>query len=181
MKMTKKTFVRKDAHKKARISNTWRKPKGIQNKKRLNRKNHGINVRPGYCSPVSSRGKHKTGLEIVPVISIESLKSIDPKTQGVLILKTGKKTKMEIIKEAEKLKIQILNLDVAKYKESVEKFLADRKDTATKREKKEAQKKKESLDEKVDNKKDEPELSAEEKKKLEKEEKDKILTKGNSK
>jgi len=178
--MTKKEFVRSDAHKKSRISKGWRKPKGIQNKKRLNRKNHGKNVVPGYGSPISEKGKHKSGLAIANVSQISELKDINPKTTGIIISKTGKKTKMEIITEAEKLKITVLNLDISKYKESVKKFLEDRKKTVDEKKKKAAEKKKEKLDEKIEKAKEKKEeLTPEEKKKQEKEEKDKILIKRN--
>jgi len=169
----------------------WRKPKGLQNKKRLQLKNQGINVKPGYRTPNATRDKYKE-LEIITITSIESLKTIDKKTQAALIGKTGKRKKLEIIAEAEKLGITIVNLNTETYKENAAKFLEERQKAAKARDKKQEDKKKAEQEEKAKAEKakkekednsvqgTEPgkaELSPEEKQKKEKEEKDKILTK----
>ncbi len=188
--MASKTFKRSDRHKKVRLAPGWRKPKGLQNKKRLQLKNQGLNVSSGYRSANSARYKYKD-LEIVTVLTTESLKTIDKKTQAALIGKTGKKKKLELIAEAEKLGITIVNLNIENYKENAAKFLEDRKKVAKERTKKQEEKAKaeqaekntvaKAKKEKEEKNKSETEVSVEEKQKKEKEEKDKILTKATTK
>jgi ribosomal protein L32E len=176
-----KKFIRKDVHKKKRLSLVWRKPKGITNKRRLNQSGHAPCVRPGYGTKSSDRGKNKQGLMIISVATIDQLKKINPKTQAALLAGVGKKRKIELMNEAEKLKITLVNFNPKLYTEKVEKFLAEKKKDSEKKktEVKEAkiaeEKKKEK---KAEAKKEaEEEQSEEEKRKAEKEEKDKILTK----
>jgi len=189
--MASNKFIRTSAHKKKRMAPGWRKPKGLQNKKRLQLKNHGINVKPGYRKPKTTRGKSKE-LEIISTTSLELLKLMDKKTQAVLIGRTGKKKKLEIIAEAEKLGIQIVNLNTENYKENASKFLEERKKAVNVRNKKQQDKKQQELEKekaekekkaKKDEEKDsqKAELTPEEKQKKEKEEKDKILTKPTTK
>ena len=179
-----KKFIRKDMHKKKRIAGSgWRKPKGITNKRRLNRKGHSANVRPGYGSPDNKRNTFE-GLKIVTVYNVAELESIDPKLCAVVIASVGKQKKLDLVKKAEELKFKIVNLKVDKFKENVQNFFDLRKKVS--KEKVEEKKKKEAelkeLEKKADSKKkvedkaEEKELSDEEKQKLEKKEKDKILT-----
>ncbi len=186
-----KEFIRKDMHKKKRISGSgWRKPKGITNKRRLNRKGHSANVRPGYGSPGSER--NKVGLlEIVTVYNIRDFDGLNPKSHCVLIGRVGKQKKLDLIAKAEELAFKIVNLQVDKYKKDAEAFFAERKESSKAKDEekkkkeaaaKEAEKdkeKKKAEDDKAKEEKEE-ELSDEEKKKLEKKEKDKILTQKNS-
>jgi len=177
-----KKFIRKDVHKKKRLSLVWRKPKGITNKRRLNRSGHAPCVRPGYGTKASDRGKTKQGLIIISVATLDQLKKIDTKTQAALLAGVGKKRKTELMKEAEKLKITLVNFNSKLFKEKAEKFLAEKKKDSEKKKEalkeaeKDAEKKKEvkKLEDKTES---EEEQSQEEKKKAEKEEKDKILTK----
>jgi len=180
-----KKFTRKDITKKKRISDSgWRKPKGITNKKRLNRKGHTANVRPGYGTPNAEKNK-KASLEIITIKNLQELEKINPKTQCVVIGRCGKQKKLDLIKTAEEKKITIINLKVEKYKENAQEFFAKRekvtKARAEELKKKEEEAKKDAKDkkkeDKTEDKKEETEISDEEKQKQEKAEKDKILTK----
>jgi len=176
-----KKFIRKDTHKKKRLALVWRKPKGITNKKRLRRKGHSANVNPGFGTKASDRGKNKQGLMITLVYNLDQLKKINPKTQSALLAGVGKKKKVELIAEAEKLKIILVNFNSKKYSEGVEKFLLQKKkDTATKKEEKieDAKEAKEKVKEKEAKDAKEEEKTPEQKKKEEKAEKDKVLLKG---
>lgn len=169
-------FIRKDQNKKRRIPENWRRPKGITNKRRLNRKGHAANVRTGYGTKATERGKNKQGLMIVSVATIEQLKAINPKTQAALIAGVGKKRKTELIAEAEKLKLTLVNLNVAKYKAKVAEFLKNKKSTADKKkEEKEEEKKADNKKETAEKKEEKEEKTPEQKKKEEKAEKDKVL------
>ena len=184
-----KKFVRKDINKKKRISGGgWRKPKGITNKMRLNRKGHPSNVRPGYGSPDAERNK-VAGLEIVSVYNVSDVEKIKPKNQCVVIGRVGKQKKLDIIKKAEELKLTIVNLKVDKFKESAQDFFDARqklsKEKLDEKKKKEEELKKEAEKKEAEKKKSEAkeekeQLSDEEKQKQEKKEKDKILTQKNS-
>ncbi|MFA6073541.1 MAG: eL32 family ribosomal protein [Candidatus Woesearchaeota archaeon] len=173
-----KKFIRKDTHKKKRLATTWRAPKGITNKKRLNRKGHSPNVRPGYGTKASDRGKNKDGLMIIQVATMDELKKINPKTQAALLAGVGKKRKIELLTEAEKLKITLVNFNSKSYKLRVEKFLSEKKNDATQR-KDDAKKEQDEkvTKEKTSEDKNKEEINPEDKKKIEKEERDKVLTK----
>src|SRR3989344_5256485 len=110
IKAKKPSFARKDSHKKTSLGTKWRKPKGLQNKRRKHLKGHQKTVRQGYRSPFAVRGLHKSGLEIVNVRSL-NLENINPKTQAIELSATlGMKTKTAIIKEAQKKNITIVNI-----------------------------------------------------------------------
>ncbi len=133
-----KKFIRKDAHKKKRLSEVWRKPKGITNKMRLKRKGHCACVRPGYGTKATERGKNTQGLFIVTVSNLEELKKVDPKTQSALITNVGRNKKIVMIAEAEKLKITLTNLNSEAFKKNTVKFLSEKKkETAEKKAEKE--------------------------------------------
>ena len=154
-----KKFKRKDAHKKKRLPSKYRKPKGITNKMRLNRKGHKSKVRPGFEKDSKEKGKHKSGLEIITITNKDQLKAVD-----------------------EKLKITILNLKVKEYKENAKKLLANKKKEKEERQAKEAKKKEEAKEvekKKADEEKKEEkeEVAAEDKKKQEQKEMEKIITK----
>ncbi|MFP4567976.1 MAG: eL32 family ribosomal protein [Candidatus Woesearchaeota archaeon] len=199
-----KKFTRKDENKKKRIAGGgWRRPKGITNKMRLNRKGHTPNVRPGYGSDIKSKNTFD-GLDIVTVFTVDELLSLNPKVHCVVLGRVGKQKKLDMIKKADELKLKIVNLKVDAFKKGVEDFFAERAKAS--KEKLEALKKKEAElakaeKDKVDAKKaekekadaknsednksaskkvvdgSEDELSDDKKAKAEKQEKDKILTK----
>jgi large subunit ribosomal protein L32e len=176
-----KKFIRKDAHKKKRVPENWRRPKGITNKMRLKRKGHPASVRPGYGTKDSERGKNRHGLFIVQVSNLWELRKLDPKADSALLANIGRKKKMELIAEAEKLGITLSNLNVKAFRENTAKFLAEKKKETTERkeEKKQAEKEaeKKAKEKEEEEKKAKAEETPEEKKKAEKEEMDKILTK----
>lgn len=172
-----KDFKRKDLHKKKRLNDSWRKPRGIQNKRRLKHKGHAKTVRPGFGTKDQERHTLK-GLQIIQISTLEQLKSADPKKHAIIIAGVGAKKKLLLIAEAEKLKLTLVNLNVKKYKETVEAKKKEKQDKAKARTKK-LESKKTTKTEKPAEKteKKEPELSEEEKKEQEKQEKDKLLTK----
>ena len=172
-----KKFIRKDAHKKKRLQLVWRKPKGITNKRRLARNGHARCVRAGFGTKNSERGKTNQGLRIIYVATLEQLKKINPKTEAALLAGVGKKRKTELMDEAEKLKITLVNFNSKKYKEKAEKFLAEKKSESQKRKDEAKSRKEEEKKNKKEEDQKEEAISEEDKKKQEKEEKDKILTK----
>ena len=186
IKSKKPAFIRQDAHKKSRVSKNWRRPKGIQAKMRLGIKGYRRCVEPGWGSPRAVKHLHSSGLIQITVYSLSGLKGIDQKTQGILIASSvGQKKRLEIVKEAKKAGIRILNIkDPESFVKSVEDSLAERKqkksEAAKQKEEKtrEKEKKAKEKEEKKDSPKDDltGKIEAEEKKKQETREKEKILT-----
>lgn len=182
-KKKKPVFARQDSHKIKRIGKSWRKPRGVDSKIGKQFKGYRRKIKTGWGSPTAVRGMHKSGLIIINVSSIEELLELDTKKEGAVIASTvGMKKRMQIVEEAMKKNITILNIkDSKKYleeskakleankkkKTEKEKALKDKKEKEKKTDKK--KKAKDSIDTKVE--------SDEDKKKREKAEKDKILTK----
>ncbi|MFH1506408.1 MAG: eL32 family ribosomal protein [archaeon] len=173
-------FKRQDAHKKVKVGQKWRKPKGLHNKMRLQFRGYRKIVKAGYGTPAELRGTTEKGLMPVRIFSIEALKKLDPKKNILIIASSvGAKNKLKIIEEAKKLGLGFLNFNTEKYTENINKVKAlkaeKRKKKAAKDKKKEKEQKDKPLEEQV--KKEEKEISDEEKKKQDKAEKDKLLTK----
>jgi len=150
-------FKRQDTHKKARLAESWRKPRGLQSKMRLQKSGYRAIVKTGYGSPKSVRGADKSGLFPITVSNVLDLDKIDVKTQGALIASSvGKKKRYEIAKLAIEKKITLLNIkDPSAFVKSIEDSLQKKK------------KEKESRLEAKERKKKELEKKAEEKKKEE--------------
>ena len=179
--MAKKEFVRQDAHKKVKLGNKWRKPKGLHSKMRLSFKGYNKSVSIGYGNPKSTRGLDKSGLKLVIIKSLKGLEKINAKEECIAVAKTiGLKKKIEILKQAIKKSINVVNVkDINKFLKDVEEKIKKSKEEKEKLKKKKELKKKEK--EKAAEKKtieEKVEKTDEEKKKEEKKEKDKVLTKG---
>ena len=162
-------FIRQSSHKKKRLGNKWRRPKGLQSKLRLKRAGHRKKVSVGYRSPKTMRNLHVSGMKNVLVRNEDDVKKVDTKQEVVTIAKVGLRKRVAIVKEAVKKSIKILNIgDPNKFLEKIEKDFAKRKqekkEKLEKKKKETKPKKKEKLEEKVDEEKD-------------KKEKDKVLTK----
>lgn len=90
----------------------WRRPKGIDNKIRMKRKGYPPMVNVGYRGPREVRGIHPSGFIEVIVHNPQELSKIDPSTQAIRIASTvGVKKRIEIIREAVRRGIKVLNVD----------------------------------------------------------------------
>src|SRR3990167_7900671 len=78
-------FTRHAPHRKARLPDSWRRPRGLHNKQRDNRKGSLPCVSDGWRTPVSVRGLHSSGLAIAHVSTLVELERVDSKTHGVVI------------------------------------------------------------------------------------------------
>ncbi len=180
LKRRRPKFVREEATRKRRLKKTWRKPRGLQNKTKISKEGHNKLVKVGYKSPVKIRHLTKEGQ---PIIRISNTKELEQQKQGsvIIINKTSKKNKIEIIKKAIEKKITIINAkEPQKYIDQVQKELKERKDAKKQLEKKKEEKTKQKTEEKKEDKKTEAQAekqTTEENKEQEKKELDKILTK----
>jgi large subunit ribosomal protein L32e len=137
IKDKKPEFKQQDFHKKKRLGDKWKRPRGLQSKMRHQFKGYHRIVKQGWRSPVEVRGLHQKGLEIVMVYNVSDLAKVK-KDQGVMIASNvGNKKRMEIIIKAEELKLTILNIKVDKFKAEIAKQKEDKtKDKVEKTEKK---------------------------------------------
>lgn len=163
--------------KKKRLKNTgWRRPKGITNKMRLQKKGHRVIVKTGYGTPRELRGIGKDGKPAVLVSNIEDLKKVGKGDKAIISSQVGLKKKIQIIEEAKKSKITITNVNDAKINAKLDAIKAKREAQQTKKEKRSKKKEEaESKKQKEDKKTVEEKVSDEEQKKEDKKEKDKVL------
>lgn len=139
LKKKKPDFVRQESWRYDRLKENWRRPKGIDNKMRRKIKGWPPTVNVGYRGPKAVRGLHPSGYEEVLVHNVDELKKVDPKTQAVRIAHTvGRRTRMQILAEARKKKIIVLNVGVKEEekKEEAEKAETEEKEKAEKEAKK---------------------------------------------
>jgi large subunit ribosomal protein L32e len=109
-KHKKPHFVQTDQHKKKRLKDTWRRPKGLHNKKRRYILAKGEMARVGYGSPAAVKGLHPSGFEEVFLDRVQELDSFDPHSQAIRIAGSlGQRKRMQIVNKARSLGLKILN------------------------------------------------------------------------
>ena len=168
-----------DFHKKKKLKNKWRKPRGSDSKMRYKRRGYRGIISVGYKTPKSIFGLNKNGLKGILIHSIKDLDKIKQDFEAAIISKkVGAKKKIEIIKQAKNKSIKIMNIkDVDDYVKKIEERLKKKKEVKKKKEDKKEKKKetkKEDLAEKIQK---EEEKTDKEKKEEAKKEMDKALTK----
>ncbi len=179
LKKKKPKFVMQDNHKKKKLKNKWRKPRGSDSKMRYKRRGYRKRLAVGYKTPKSIYGLNKDGLKGVLVHSIKDFKKINKTNEAMIISSTvGAKKKIEIIKEAKNNSIKIINIkDIDAYIKKIEEGMKNKKEAKKKKKEKEEKKKvskKEDLAEKIEK---EEEKTDKEKKEEAKKKMDKLLTK----
>ncbi|MDG5775718.1 50S ribosomal protein L32e [Haloarculaceae archaeon H-GB2-1] len=106
----KPQFNRQDYHKKKRVPESWRAPRGDLSKQRRGIKGKGDMVEAGYRTPTAVRGLHPSGFEEVRVHNVDDLEGVDGDAQAVRIAsKVGARKRERIEETAEERGIRVLN------------------------------------------------------------------------
>lgn len=165
--MSKKTIFRVvDSHKYSKLGLrrkkkiVYRKPRGRDNKIRLNMKGKLRKVKVGFKSSKEERGLiKKNGQKKIPILiyNADDLKKIRENNIGI-IANIGNKKKKEISEYVMSNKVYLLNLNPKKFLKNLEKKKKKAKELKVEKEKKKVikekikEKKEEKIEEKIDQK-----------------------------
>jgi large subunit ribosomal protein L32e len=107
-------FIRQESWRYVRLAPTWRKPKGMDNHQRKQKKGWPALVKIGYGGPKIARGLHPSGYTDNLVYTLKDLEKLDPKTDGIRFGHTvGKRKRLAIITKAKEKNFKIFNARVS--------------------------------------------------------------------
>lgn len=143
-------FLRQNSSRK-KLKQKWRKPSGIHSKLRLNKAGHRKKPSPGFRSPKKERASN--------VSLINSIYGLTNAKQSILLSSNlGLKKRLEILKRARELNLNILNIKnpdefIKKANESLEKRKQEKKKKETEKRKSKEKSVKQAEKKKQDEKK----------------------------
>src|SRR3990170_4134244 len=80
-KNKKPEFLRQESWRYSKLSESWRRPRGLDNKMRRKIKGWPPTVSTGYKGPKAARGLHPSGYREVLVHNAKEVAEVDPKVQ----------------------------------------------------------------------------------------------------
>ncbi|MAF34640.1 hypothetical protein CMO91_02230 [Candidatus Woesearchaeota archaeon] len=152
-------FRRASTKNRKEVRSSWRRPRGTHNKQTRER-NKGAMPSAGYGSPVAKRNK----IQGKDIILVSNVKALDEK-KACIIAKVGSKRRKEILEEAKKKGVLVVNYDIEKELQKITQRVDDKKKAKAKKVKAAKEEKK---DEKKDDKKTVEEQKEDDQKKAEK-------------
>jgi large subunit ribosomal protein L32e len=109
----KPAFLRQESWRDSKFSESWRRPRGLDNKIRRKIKGWPPGPSTGYKGPKVARFLHPSGYVEVLVYNADAVATVDANTQAIRIGHTvGKRKRAEIIAKAKELNVKILNVKV---------------------------------------------------------------------
>ncbi|BBL67526.1 50S ribosomal protein L32e [Methanoculleus chikugoensis] len=106
----KPAFKRRGLHRKVKLADVWRRPRGLHNKQRRQFRAKGALPRPGYGGPAAVRGMHPSGYAEVRVFTPADLVDLNPEIQAVRIAgSVGNRKRGAIQERALELGLKVLN------------------------------------------------------------------------
>ncbi|MHA2379735.1 MAG: 50S ribosomal protein L32e [Candidatus Thorarchaeota archaeon] len=103
-------FRHEQAHRWTRVSDSWRKVRGIDSATREKRKGRITMVSSGYRKPKAVRGMHPSRFTEVYVERPSDVEGLDPDIHAIRIGATvGLRKRQEIIRRADSLMVRVLN------------------------------------------------------------------------
>jgi len=107
----RREFKRHDLHRKKKLDNKWRRPRGLHSKMRRHIRDKGRYVDSGFGSPCAVRGLHASGYKEILVTSPKvDLAELDPSDCAIRVASTiGRRKRIIIEERARELDLKILN------------------------------------------------------------------------
>jgi len=113
-------FRREESWRYKRVKEAWRSPRGKTSRIRRSKNGWPPVVKIGYSRPKATRGNHPSGLSEVIVHRPKDLEKIDPHKQVARIAHTvGENKRVQILEEAKKANITVLNPGLKKPAEAL--------------------------------------------------------------
>ena len=110
LKSKKPRFRRQESWRYKRVSEVWRKPRGMDSKMRKKKKGWPKSVEIGYRGPKAARGLHPSGYIEVLIHTVDDVEKVNPKTQAIRIAHTvGARKRIEITARSGEMDIHVLN------------------------------------------------------------------------
>ncbi len=108
------SFRRVESWRYVRVTDSWRKARGIDSRTRIKSKSGVKSPSVGYRGPKKIRGLHPSGYEEVRVVTIEDLKNLNNKKQAIKIsTNLGVKKRIRLIDYAQSRGFKVLNIGIS--------------------------------------------------------------------